>query len=178
MLRLASVVKNFKSGLAKIMEFVQLKFRTLRWVFSLVTSALLAWIIAETTESDFIISFLFLALGLPLAVWLERLKNTPAHLLSSYLMNKDLINETKKKLRKLPLKTAEEWNDFQSFYDDDQAIAAYATSDPKAFAVSTRYSIQTLRDCGNFLDFMNSGLVSSKAIEQMYWETADNEKSQ
>lgn len=158
------------------MEFVQLKFKTIKWVLSLTTSAFLAYVVAENTEVDFIIAFLFFALGLPLAVWLDRFKNIPAYLISAYLMNRALINETKKKLRKLPLKTADEWNDFQSFYDSDQAISEYAASDPKAFAVSTRYSIQTLRDCGNFLDFMNSGLITSKAIEKIYWETADNER--
>lgn len=157
------------------MEFVQLKFKTLRFVLSLITSALIAWIVAANSDVNWILAFLFLAIGLPLVVWLDRLKNVPAHLLSAYLMNKELVGETKKRLRKLPLKTAEEWNDFQSFYDSDQAIAEHAASDPKAFAVSARYSIQTLRDCGNFMDFMNSGLVCSRAIEQIYWEVADKE---
>lgn len=156
---------------------MQLKFKTLRFIFSLITSALIAWVIAENSSINWILAFLFLALGLPLVVWLDRLKNVPAHLLSAYLMNKDLIKETQKRLRKLPLKTAEEWNDFESFYDNDQAIAEYAASDPKAFAVSTRYSLQTLRDCGNFLDFMNIGLVCSRAIEKIYWETADKENA-
>lgn len=159
------------------MEFAQLKFRTLRFIFSLITSALIAWVIAANFDTNWILVFLFLAIGLPLVVWLERLKNVPAHLLSAYLMNGALVSETKKRLRKLPLKTAEEWNEFESFYDDDQAIAKYAASDPKAFAVSTRYSIQTLRDCGNFLDFMNSGLICSRAIEQIYWETTNKESS-
>jgi len=160
------------------MEFVQLKFKTLRWVFSLITSALLAWIISETADANFLVAFLALAIGLPLVVWLKRIKNIPAHLLSSYMMHKQLVGEQKKKLRKLPLKTADEWNEFQSFYDDDNAISSHAASDPKAFAVSTRYSIQTLRDCGNFLDFMNCGLISSRAIEDIYWEAADKERSE
>ncbi|NDE89719.1 MAG: hypothetical protein EB059_01060 [Alphaproteobacteria bacterium] len=160
------------------MEFVQLKFKVLRLVFSLITSALLAWIITKTTEVNFITVFFLLVIGLPLAIWLERLKNTPAHLLSACLMNKDLVNETKNKLRRLPLKTAEEWNDFQSFYDSDQAIAEHTASDSKAFAVSTRYSIQTLRDTGNFLDFMNCGLISSRAIDQIYWEIANKEEGE
>lgn len=158
------------------MEFVRLKFKTLRWVFSLITSALLGWVISETTEANFIVIFLLLAIGFPLVSWLERLKNVPAHLLSAYLMNKDLVNEVKKKLRNLPLRTSEEWNDFQSFYDDGQAVSAHVTSDPKAFAVSMRYSIQTLKDCGNLLDFMNLGLVASRAIEQTYWDVVDKEE--
>ncbi|MFN7901603.1 MAG: hypothetical protein ACK5O1_02070 [Holosporales bacterium] len=160
------------------MKFVQLKFKTLRWVLSLITSAVVAWIISETADTNFIIAFLFLALGLPLAIWVERFKNIPAHLLSAYLMQKALVSEQKKKLRKLPLKTADEWSDFQSFFDDDQALSSHAASDPKAFAVSTRYSIQTMRDCGNFLDFMNCGLIASRAIEEIYWETADKERSE
>ena len=158
------------------MEFVQLKFKILRFTFSLITSGFIAWAIATNSDINWIIAFLFLTLGLPLLIWLDRLKNIPAYLLSAYLMNKALIGETKKRLRKLPLKTAEEWNDFESFYDSDQAIAEHAASDPKAFAVSMRYSIQTLRDCGNFMDFMNSGLVCSRAIEQIYWETADQKE--
>ncbi len=158
------------------MEFVQLKFKTLKFILSLITCALIAWPVAVNSDINWVIAFLFLAIGLPLLVWLNRLKNIPAHLLSAYLMNKGFITETKKRLRKLPLKTADEWNDFQSFYDD-QAITKYVESDPKAFAVSTRYSIQTLRDCGNFMDFMNSGLVCSRAIEQIYWEVADKENS-
>jgi hypothetical protein len=160
------------------MKFVQLKFKTLRWVLSLITSAIVAWIISETADTPFIIAFLFLALGLPLAIWVERFKNIPAHLLSAYLMQKTLVSEQKKKLRKLPLKTADEWSDFQSFFDDDQALSSHAASDPKAFAVSTRYSIQTMRDCGNFLDFMNCGLISLRAIEEIYRETADKERSE
>ncbi|PHR62340.1 MAG: hypothetical protein COA47_04545 [Robiginitomaculum sp.] len=160
------------------MEYVQLKFKVLRFVFSLITSALIAWIIVESSDADWVFSFLVLAIGFPLVVWLERLKNVPAHLISAYLMNKELVNQTKKRLKKLPLKTAEDWNDFQSFYDNDQAIAEHAASDPKAYAVSMRYSVQTLRDTGNFMDFMNSGLVSSKAIEEMYWKTADKENGE
>lgn len=157
-------------------EAIQLKFRILRFLFSLIICAIIAWIISETADANWLIAFLFLAIGLPLIVWLERLKNVPGHLLAAYLMNKDFINETRKKLKRLPLKTAEEWNEFQSFYDNDQSIAEYAATDAKAFAVSTRYSLQTMRDCGNFIDFMSSSLICSRAIDQTYEELADKEQ--
>lgn len=157
--------------------FAQMKFKILRIIFSFATSALVAWIIAKNFDINWLLTFLFLGFGLPLVVWLNRLKDVPAHLISAYFMNKELVNETKKRLKKLPLRTAEEWNDFQAFYDSDQAIAEHTTSDPKAFAISMRYSLQTLRDCGNFMDFMNGGLVCSKAIEQIYWEAANKEGS-
>jgi hypothetical protein len=155
---------------------LNLKFKILRFIFSLATCALIAWLIAEATDADGVIAFLFLAIGMPIAVWLERLKNVPGHMLAAYVMNKELVSDVKKRLRKLPIKTAEEWNDFQSFYDDDQAIANHAANDPKAYAVATRYSLQTMRETGNFIDFMNSGLVCSKAVEEMFWDAQKKEE--
>lgn len=158
------------------MDAAIVKFRVLRFLLSIITSGLIAWIIAENSQSNWLVPFLILWIGLPSVVWLNQLKNLPGHFIAAYLMNKDLINQTKHQLKKLPLKTAEEWNDFQSFYDNDQLISEHALSNPKAFAVSARYSLQTMRDCGNFIDFMNSALITSRAIEQTYWETADKEQ--
>lgn len=158
------------------MNAVNLKFKILRLLLSIVTSGLIAWIIAENSQSDWLIPFLILWIGLPLVVYLNQLKNLPGHLIAAYLMNKNLINATKRQLKRLPVKTAEEWIDFQEFYETDQLISEHASSDPKAFVVSVRYSLQTLRDCGNFIDLLNSTLVVSKAINQIFWEVREKEQ--
>ena len=157
------------------MDFVQLKFKTLRLIISLTTSALIALAASKLADTQWIIAFGILTLGFPAIVFLEKLKVIPGHLVAAYIMNKEFVREAKKKLKKLPLKTAEEWQEFEDFYDNDRFISEYVNSDPKTFAVATRYSLQTMRECGRFMDYMNCGLIQSKAIEQIFWETAENQ---
>ena len=150
-----------------------LYFKALRFIFSLIMSALLAWAIAAIFDANTGQVFLILALGFPVVVWLERLKNIPAHLAAAAILNKQLTADIKRGLKRLPIKTADEWNDFQSFYESDQEIAQYRISDPKVFAVAIQSEFAALKNAGLIVSTLHSHWIMTQAIEQMWEEAVD-----
>lgn len=155
-----------------------LKFKILRLFLTVVFCALVSWLCNEVFDIDGFLAFLVLLIGLPVAAWLERVKKAPGHILAAYLLHKELIDDTKARLRKLRIKKAEDWIDFQSFFDSDNEIEKYVSSEPKVFAACMKYSLQTLRDSGHFIDFLNSSTIWYQAIEKSYWDAANREKKE
>ena len=93
-----------------------LSFKLLRFTFSLLTSALLAWIAAATFDVKIVYAFLVFAVGLPVIASLDRIKDLPAYIGAAAILNKQLVGEMKRTLKRLLLHTAEEWNEFEAFY--------------------------------------------------------------
>lgn len=152
-----------------------LTFKVLRLLFSILTSALLAWIIAAIFDLGKLPVFLALVLGFPVISWLNRVKNIPAHLAAAYILNKQLVAEAKRNLRRLPITTADEWNEFQVFYESDDEITKYRSIEPKAYAVAVRYEINTLKECGFLVAAIQSSWVITQAIEQL-WDEAPSQQ--
>ena len=118
------------------------KYSIVKGVFYLLNNALISWVVSRFFDVNWFDVFLLFVVGFPLLSFLNRLKSFPPCLLAAYVMNKSLVRDAKKELKNLPLKTAEEWSDFQDFYEDDLAIQQHIASNPKAFVVYVRTRIQ------------------------------------
>jgi hypothetical protein len=153
----------------------QYTFIVLRFVFSLITSLLLAWLAADIFKIELWLAFLVLAVGLPTLSWLNRLKNAPAHLAAAYLLNKQLVADIKRTLKRLPIKSPDEWGELQAFYDDDTEIVKYRFANPKTFAVAVRSEFAMLKQFGHILPAIQGSWVIDQTLNQLWQESASKE---
>lgn len=144
-----------------------LKFAFYKLLLSLLTSGVLAWLASELFDADILIAFLLLAIGLPLTVWLEKVKNLPAYYLTAKLMHRTAVDSFKERFPFLTIESDDEWEEIQDFFHDDDAIEAYIKSHPKAFVSCLKYEIIGLRNCGRFAEFVNACVVRNTAMNEL-----------
>jgi hypothetical protein len=119
--------------------------------------------------------FLVLFIGLPILVWVQRAISLPGYVAAAWILNRRFITETKQKLRRLPVKSAEEWNQLISFSELNEEIAKHCANDPKASVVAARYESNGLRAAGGFIRHLHHSWIFGQAMEQLWQEFHDKE---
>ena len=82
----------------------------------------------------------------------------------------------KRTLKRLPLHTAEEWNEFEAFYDFDDEIARYRATEPKAAAAIVRSEVATLKSAGLMASAILTGWIVTRAIDELWQEQSAKEQ--
>jgi hypothetical protein len=81
----------------------------------------------------------------------------------------------KQKLRRLPVKSAEEWNQLIYFSELDDEIVKHCANDPKAFVVGERYGYSGLRAAGCPIRYFHASWIFGQAMQQLWDEFYDKE---
>jgi hypothetical protein len=160
-----------KPSLKNVFDVFFSKYYILKGIFYLLNNALIAWTASRLFDLSWFNVFLLLFLGFPLVSFVNRIKNIPPYLLATYIMNKSLVNDAKKGLRALPLKTAEEWSAFKADFCDDHLIMQYTKSDPKAAIVQ----LKTLIENQNLISGIMILLIIYRAIDDLVWDAVNKE---
>lgn len=152
-----------------------LSFQVLRCIFSLVTCGLIAWTVDSALHVGVLPLFLVLFIGLPILVWIQRIISLPGYLAAAWILHKRLLTEMKQKLSRLPIKSAEEWNELIYFSEVDSALAEHCAKDPKAFVAAARYESNAIRRAGRPIQALHNSWLLTQAMQQLWDEYHDKE---